>query len=110
MLARIGGVLSAILGLLILFYGGQLALAGGSPFYVIMALGLIAAGVQLLRSRQSGLWIYALTLALSFVWTLFEVGFDKWQWIPRGALILFLGILLALPFVVKGLKDAPART
>ncbi|MAC82090.1 MAG: membrane-bound PQQ-dependent dehydrogenase, glucose/quinate/shikimate family [Rhodobacteraceae bacterium] len=110
MLARIGGALTTVLGLAILFYGGQLALAGGSPFYVIMAVGLIASGVQLMRRRQNGLWIYALTLVVSFAWTLFEVGFDKWQWIPRGALIVFLGILLALPFVVNALVDRPART
>ncbi|SDG53835.1 membrane-bound PQQ-dependent dehydrogenase, glucose/quinate/shikimate family [Alloyangia pacifica] len=110
MLARTGGAIAALLGLSLLFYGGRLALAGGSPFYVLMALGLLASGIQLLRRRQNGLWIYALTLAASFVWTLFEVGFDKWQWIPRGALIAFLGVLLALPFVVNGLIDRPEKT
>ena len=107
MFAQIGGFLSALLGAALLYYGVQLALVGGSPFYVVMAVGLLVAGIQLLRRRQSGLWIYALTLLVSFLWTLFEVGFDKWQWIPRGALIVFLGLLLALPFVVNGLRDAP---
>ena len=74
-----------------------------------MALGLLASGIQLMRRRQSGLWIYALTLTVTFLWTLYEVGFDKWQWIPRGALIVFLGLLLALPFVVNRLRDAPAK-
>ncbi len=110
MLAQFGGILSALLGAAILYYGGQLALAGGSPFYVVMALGLLIAGLQLMRRRQSGLWIYALTLVVSFGWTLYEVGFDKWQWIPRGALIIFLGLLLCLPPVIKGLRDLPART
>ncbi|WP_435170240.1 membrane-bound PQQ-dependent dehydrogenase, glucose/quinate/shikimate family [Falsirhodobacter sp. 1013] len=109
MIPQLGGILSALLGAAILYYGGQLALAGGSVFYVIMALGLLASGIQLMRRRQSGLWIYALTLTLSFLWTLYEVGFDKWQWIPRGALIVLLGLLLALPFVVNRLRDAPAK-
>ena len=108
MLAQLGGLISALLGAAILYYGGQLALAGGSLFYVIMAVGLLIAGLQLMRRRQNGLWIYALTLVLSFIWTLYEVGFDKWQWIPRGALIVFLGLLLCLPPVVKSLRDLPA--
>lgn len=109
MLAQIGGLLTAVLGAAILYYGAQLAVVGGSPFYVIMAIGLLIAGVQLMRRRQSGLWIYALTLIVSFIWTLIEVGFDKWQWIPRGALIVFLGLLLSLPFIVNGLLDAPSK-
>ncbi|MGY9049862.1 dehydrogenase [Puniceibacterium antarcticum] len=110
MLAQFGGLLSALLGAAILYYGGRLALVGGSPFYVIMALGLLIAGLQMMRRRQNGLWIYALTLVVSFIWTLYEVGFDKWQWIPRGALIVFLGLLLCLPPVVKSLRDAPLRS
>lgn len=109
MLARIGGLLAAAFGAALLFYGGRLALAGGSPFYIVMALGLILSGVQLMRRRQNGLGIFALTLILSFAWTIYEVGFDKWQWIPRGALTVFLGLLLSLPFVVNGLQDAPEK-
>jgi quinoprotein glucose dehydrogenase len=109
MMSRIAGAIIALLGLSILWYGGQLALVGGSPFYVVIGLGLTASGVLLLMRRQTGLWIYALTLALTFIWTIYEVGFDKWQWIPRGALIAFLGILLCLPFVVNGLRDRPGR-
>jgi quinoprotein glucose dehydrogenase len=109
MMSRIGGVITALLGLAILAYGGKLALAGGSPFYVLMGLGLTVAGILLMMRRQAGLWVYALTLAATFIWTLYEVGFDKWQWIPRGALVIFLGILLSLPFVTNGLRDRPQK-
>ncbi|WP_312406431.1 membrane-bound PQQ-dependent dehydrogenase, glucose/quinate/shikimate family [Rhizobium sp.] len=109
MMSRIGGVITALLGLAILWYGAKLALAGGSPFYVIMALGLIVSGALLIARRQAGLWIYALTLAVTFIWTLYEVGFDKWQWIPRGALVIFLGLLLSLSFVTNSLSDRPQK-
>lgn len=109
MLARLGGIVTALLGAAILFYGSKLAIIGGTFFYTIMGLGLLISGIQLIRQRQSGLGIYALTLAASFVWTLYEVGLDKWQWIPRGALIIFVGLLLSLPFIVNGLRDKPAK-
>jgi quinoprotein glucose dehydrogenase len=97
----------ALLGLSLALFGLKLTLAGGSPFYIAMGLGLLASGVQLARRRQSGLGIYALVLAASFVWTVGEVGLDKWQWIPRGALILLVGLVLCLPAVVRRLRDAP---
>jgi quinoprotein glucose dehydrogenase len=109
MLIRLGGIIAAILGAAILYYGSKLAIIGGSYFYVIMGLGILIAGIQLIRQRQSGLGIYALVLAVAFIWTIYEVGFDKWQWIPRGALIIFLGLLLSLPFMVSGLRDKPKK-
>jgi quinoprotein glucose dehydrogenase len=102
-------VIVALLGLAILLFGGKLVLVGGSPFYVVMGVGITISGILLVMRRQSGLWLYALTLTLTFAWTLYEVGFDKWQWIPRGALIAFVGLWLSLPFVVRGLRDRPLR-
>jgi quinoprotein glucose dehydrogenase len=99
----------ALLGLALASFGLTLALAGGSWFYVALGLGVLASGVALVRRRQNGLRIYALVLAATFVWTLGEVGLDKWQWIPRGALILLVGFVLCLPFVVRRLRDAPER-
>lgn len=99
----------ALLGLALAFFGAKLAFAGGSAFYLVLGVGLLASGIQLARRRQSGLWIYALILAASFIWTIVEVGLDKWQWIPRGALIFALGLVLCLPVVVHRLRDAPER-
>jgi len=104
MFVLIIGVVAAILALAILYPGVQLAMAGGSVFYVVIGIGLLLAAIQLIRRRQSGYFLYALLLIATFVWTIWEVGFDKWQWIPRGALLTFLGLLLSLPLVPYGLK------
>lgn len=107
MFTRITGGVYALLGLALSIQGARLALAGGSAFYVLMGLGLLASGIQLCRLRRSALGIYAVLLVATLGWTIAEAGFDKWQWIPRGSLVALLGLWLALPFVSRPLA-APA--
>jgi quinoprotein glucose dehydrogenase len=109
MAAIITGGIVALLGLAILGLGVWLTTLGGSPFYIVIGLGLLWSALLLVRRKQSGLIVYAALLALVFVWTLWEVGFDKWQWIPRGALLTFIGLWIALPFVVRNVRkpDSP---
>jgi quinoprotein glucose dehydrogenase len=108
MSAVITGWIVALLGAAILAGGAWLASLGGSPFYVVMGLGLLVSAFLLIRRRQSALTVYAGLLILVFAWTLWEVGLDKWQWIPRGALITFIGLWMALPFVTGALRRADA--
>ncbi|GGE34882.1 quinoprotein [Agaricicola taiwanensis] len=106
MAAVITGLVVALLGAVILAGGIWLAVVGGSLFYILMGAGLLLSAYLLLRRRQSALAVYAGLLVVTFIWTLWEVGFDKWQWIPRGALITFIGLWMALPFVVRNLRNA----
>jgi quinoprotein glucose dehydrogenase len=98
-----GGVL-ALLGAVILAGGAWLASLGGSLFYILMGAGLLVSGILLMRRNRAGLTAYAILLLLTLVWSVWEVGFDKWQMIPRGALLAVLGVWLALPFVTRGLR------
>lgn len=54
MAVKLLGLLTAILGLVLIGFGYKLASVGGSAFYVWIGLGLLAAGIQLARRRQSG--------------------------------------------------------
>ncbi|UXM95391.1 membrane-bound PQQ-dependent dehydrogenase, glucose/quinate/shikimate family [Bartonella sp. HY329] len=110
MLLIITGLVILLFGLAVAALGVQLTMVGGSPFYIIMGLGLIVSGFLLLRKKASGLWIYAFTLILTFIWTLYEVGFDKWQWIPRGVILVLLGLWLCLPFVSRPIKNNSQNT
>jgi quinoprotein glucose dehydrogenase len=105
MLALITGAIYVALGATLLFSGIKLVALGGSWFYLVISLGLIASGIQLVRRRRSALGIYALLLILTLIWTIAEVGFDKWQWIPRGAMLAVLGLWLVLPFVSRSLRS-----
>jgi quinoprotein glucose dehydrogenase len=93
----------AILGLWLLIFGAWLAVIGGSIYYVLAGIGLLASAFLLFRGRSAGLIVYAVVLVATMAWALWEVGFDFWQLAPRGDLLVPLGVLLLLPWVTRGL-------
>ncbi len=109
MVTKLTGSVIAIIGIAMLYMGGRLLLLGGSPFYVIMALGLLVTAVLLFKNKRIALSIYATLMWLVAAWIIFEVGFDKWQWIPRGDIIGLIGVWLALPWVVRPLTRTQDR-
>lgn len=100
---------SAVCGLFgICFLGGGIWLlsVGGSPYYLIAGLALLAVGVLLFLRSPWALLVYAAVVLGSMLWALWEVGLDWWQLVPRGDFIVILGVLLALPWVAVGSKSA----
>ncbi|MDC6380609.1 membrane-bound PQQ-dependent dehydrogenase, glucose/quinate/shikimate family [Pseudomonas graminis] len=106
MILRVTGVVMAIFAIALLYMGAQLVAAGGSAAYSIIALAVLASAVLLMLKKKSALTVYALLMWAILIWILYEVGFDKWQWIPRGDLFALLGLWLALPWVVRPLYKA----
>ncbi len=103
MINKLTSIVIAIIAVAMLYMGGKLLLIGGSPFYVIMALGLLATSIALFMNKKIALSIYAVLMWIVLFWIVYEVGFDKWQWIPRGDIIGLIGVWLALPWVVRPL-------
>lgn len=100
-----------ILAVLILALGVSLAIGGvwliadgGSWGFAILAIPLLASAVLLFMRHRSALAAYALVIALSLAWALWEVGFDWWAMAPRQGLVVVLGALLLLPPVVRSLR------
>ena len=108
---KLTGIVLAIVGIAMLYMGGKLLLLGGTPFYAIIAIGLLITAVALFYKKKFALTIYAVLMWIVLAWMVFEVGFDKWQWIPRGDLIGLFGVWLALPWIVRPLSraDNPAK-
>lgn len=105
-----GKLYTCFLGAIILFFGmffvvGGLELIwyGGSWYYLICGLLLLVSGVYLLAGRALGAWLYLLAWGGTFLWTLYEVGFNFWDWIPRlfGPTLIAFGVLLALPLLSR---------
>lgn len=95
-------LLALIIGLigLVLFFGGAyLVYLGGSPYYALAGLGLLATAWLLWRGSGMALWFYALVYAATLVWAVWESGLDAWALVPRvvAPTVMLLFIVTAVP-------------
>jgi len=104
MLNKITSVILFLLGAVTLYMAIRLVMVGGSPFYVLMGLVFIISAVLLVLRKRSVLTLYAIFMWLTLAWIIYEVGFDKWQWIPRGDIVALIGLWLALPWMTRPLN------
>lgn len=102
--AAVGGGLIALVGLLLLGGGGWLIFLDGSPYYLLAGLGVLATGVMLVRRDQLAGIVYAVVLAATLGWGIWEAGFSFWPLLPRlfAPAVLGLFILLVIPTAPKG--------
>jgi len=96
-------VLLILIGLALLLGGVLLAVAGGSWFYVVAGIGFVASGVLLWKRSATALVVYAILLAASLAWSLWEVGFDWWPLAARLDIVFVFGLLLVLPWFARPL-------
>ncbi|MET0748176.1 MAG: PQQ-binding-like beta-propeller repeat protein, partial [Rhizobium sp.] len=88
-----------LIGAVLLIGGVKLALLGGSLYYAVIGLFLIASGVLTALGRVRGLHLYALAFLITLIWSLYEVGLDGWALVPRlvGPFILLVLAVLIMP-------------
>jgi len=98
------GWILILISLVLAAGGGWLAMLGGSPYYLCAAAGLLLTGVLMVLRRPGALWIYALVILGTGLWAVWEVGLDWWALMPRGAVIVALGLWLITPWVTRGLN------
>lgn len=103
-------VIFAAFGAILVLGGGWLLTLGGSPYYIVVGIGFLATAVLLFRGRVEAMAVYALTLAGTLIWAIWEIGFDWWQLAPRGGIPVFLGLLLLVPAAWRPLKSRAAPT
>lgn len=101
-------IVLALIGLYLLGGGVWLAALGGSWYYLVAGLGFLATAGLLARRRREALWLYALVVAASLAWAVWEAGFDWWRLAPRGDLVALVGLWLLMPWVAGRLRHLPA--
>jgi quinoprotein glucose dehydrogenase len=96
---RILAAVLALIGVVLAVGGAWLLSLGGSPYYVLAGLGLIATGVLLWRLRILGAWIYVGLFVATVLWALWEVGLNGWALVPRvvAPAVLLALVIAALP-------------
>jgi len=78
---------------------------GGSLFYAIAGLGIALTGALLIARRRAALWLYALVVVGSVLWSISDIRFDWWPLAARLDVIFPLGLWLLTPWVTRGLSD-----
>lgn len=69
-----------VVAALLIWGGAELALLGGTLYYLIAGLLVLASAVCFATARSRvGKWLYGAMLAGTLVWTLAEVGANAWQ-------------------------------
>ncbi|MFI0472545.1 glucose/quinate/shikimate family membrane-bound PQQ-dependent dehydrogenase [Halomonas sp. HMF6819] len=103
--AVILGVVLGLAGLALAVGGGKLLSLGGSAYYLIAGIAVLATGILLALRKGAALWLYAATLLGTLVWALWEVGLDWWPLVPRVAIPCLIAIVMLLPWWRKPLDS-----
>lgn len=94
----LGGII-AVLGMVLAIGGIWLAVLGGSAYYVLTGMAMLASGVLLIRRNMLGGWLYCAIFVLTVIWAFAEVGANNWALVPRvvAPLVLLVATLLVMP-------------
>ncbi|OLP62218.1 glucose dehydrogenase [Xaviernesmea oryzae] len=104
LMVRILASILLLIGAMLAIGGTTLAFVGGSPYYVLAGLGLLASGFFLFQLKPEGALIYAAVFVLTVLWAFWEVGLRGWALVPRivpPALLMAL-VILCLPVLLPG--------
>ncbi len=104
------GAVVLLAGLFFTLGGVKLASLGGSLYFVIAGLALLASGFLIIRQRPLGALLFGATFLLTIFWALWEVGFAFWPLISR---LLAMGvgatvIALSYPLLRRAVGHRPA--
>lgn len=99
-----------IIGLILFLGGAYLVYVGGSPYYALAGLGLLATAWLLWRGSGMALWFYILVYAATLIWAVWEAGLDGWALVPRviAPTVMLLFIVTAAPALLP--RHASWRT
>ncbi|WP_204848450.1 glucose/quinate/shikimate family membrane-bound PQQ-dependent dehydrogenase [Rhodopila globiformis] len=96
-------IVVVLIGLCLAAGGGWLIALGGSPYYICTGIALILTGILLFRARAAALWVYTVILLGTLLWAIWEAGVDFWPLVPRGDVLVLIGIWLLTPWVSRRL-------
>jgi len=100
----VSGFVYAAMGLGLAGGGVWLVALGGSWYYLLAGLGVLATGVLLIARRLSALAAFAVVLVGTLIWAIAEIGFDWWPLAARGDIVFPLALWLLTPWVTRNLN------
>lgn len=100
---RIFAAVLILIAVPLIMGGAWLISLGGSFYYLLAGLVLVASAVLLWRGRRSGSWLYGGFLLATLFWGFWEVGVDLWALLPRVVPLSVLGLWLLTPWTRRAL-------
>ena len=100
---RVTAVLIGAIGLPMIWYGTDLALLGGSPYYVCAGVLMSISAVELWRAQQRGFYVFAGALLLTLAWSVYEAGTEFWLVGSRIWIVGLLSLWLCTPLIRRPL-------
>ena len=97
------GLLLISIGLGLCAAGGWLMALGGSWYYLMAGAAFLLTGILLMARNPLALWVFAVLVAATLAWALWESGLDWWPLAARGDVLFVLGICLLIPRINKPL-------
>ena len=99
-----------IIALPMIWFGAELALLGGTPYYMSAGILMSLSAVELWRARSRGFFLFAAVLLLTLAWAVFEAGIEFWLVGSRIWLVGLLSLWLCTPIIRRRLwgDDMPA--
>ena len=92
-----------LIGIVLTVGGAWLVALGGSPYYVIAGVAMLASAWFLFRGRLLGGWIYLGLFILSAIWGFAEARGNAWAMVPWliAPLVLLVAVLLVMPTLTR---------
>ena len=100
---RVFAVILILIGLTLAVGGVRLVTLGGSFYYVLAGLAILASGVLLWRRDRRGSLVYGLLLVTTLLWSFYEVGVDLWALAPRVLALVVIGAWFLTPWLRRSL-------
>ena len=97
--ATILALVLGLIGIVLTIGGAWLVALGGSPYYLIAGVAMLASAWFLFRGRLLGGWIYIGLFILSAIWGFAEARGNAWAMVPWlvAPLVLLIAVLLVMP-------------
>lgn len=94
-------IIMCLFALPLVIGGGYLLYLGGSPYYVVAGVLMLASAWLLLKRQWLAYALYTIFIIGSVIWAVWESGFYWWALATRLGFPLIFGLLMLLPWVAR---------